>query len=266
MQLAHKLLSTRGGTIFVAALAALVAGGFLLVYLARYRSSVNAGTQTVTVLVAKSLIEKGTPGDVIGSQELFQPQEVAKKDLETGAITSVESLRGRIAVDDVFPNEQLTVSDFSTTTTDAIGATLAADERAVSIPVDGAHGMIGQVQAGDHVDVFGAFNVKRLNRDGTPAPDTEERPVLRLLVPDVSVIEAPGDGGSSLSGSGGSRVVLKVDDTQAANLTFASENGQLWLVLRPRAGGAPTTTKIVTLETVLFGLKPVNALGSFGGH
>ena len=58
MQLAHKLLATRGGTILVAGIAAILSAGALLAYLNRYRESVSAGAQPMTVLVAKSLIEK----------------------------------------------------------------------------------------------------------------------------------------------------------------------------------------------------------------
>ena len=63
MQLAQKLLSTRGGTVALGGVAALMAGFVLLLYLNQYRSSVNANSEPVTVLVAKTLIEKGMPGD-----------------------------------------------------------------------------------------------------------------------------------------------------------------------------------------------------------
>ncbi len=72
MELAHKLFSTRGGTLLLAGLAALLATIAVLVYLSNYRSSVKASGQPATVLVAKSLIPKGTPGAVVATKQLFQ--------------------------------------------------------------------------------------------------------------------------------------------------------------------------------------------------
>ena len=57
MQLAQKLLSTRGGTVALGGAAALMAAFLLLLYLNQYRSSVTADSEPVTVLVARTLIE-----------------------------------------------------------------------------------------------------------------------------------------------------------------------------------------------------------------
>ena len=47
---------------------------------------------------------------------------------------------------------------------------------------------------------------------------------------------------------------------QAADLAFASDNGKLWLVLRPRTGAKPSTATMVTPETLLLGVNPVMVL------
>jgi hypothetical protein len=61
-----------------------------------------------------------------------------------------------------------------------------------------------------------------------------------------------------------SNVTLRVSDQQAAEIAFSSENGKLWIVLRPKAGAEPTTPDLVTLETVLFGVEAVTAVRSLG--
>jgi hypothetical protein len=71
MQLAQKLLSTRGGTVALGGAAAVMAAFVLLLYLNQYRSSVSADSEPVTVLVARTLIEKGMPGDVVGLKRLL---------------------------------------------------------------------------------------------------------------------------------------------------------------------------------------------------
>ena len=143
MQLAHRLLSTRGGTIAVAGVAALVAGLVLIVYLGQYRNSVNSGSEPVSVLVATSLIPKGTPGDIVGSQDMFQVSETPKGQLKEGAVIDPAILRGRVAAEDIFPGQQLTEADFVVAPEGAVTSKLAEDERAISIPLDTAHGMIG---------------------------------------------------------------------------------------------------------------------------
>jgi Flp pilus assembly protein CpaB len=263
--LSNKLLSTRRGTIAVGVAAALLAAILLLVFLSRYRNSVNSANEKVTVLVAKSLIQKGTPGDVVGTTGLFQTSEVLRSDLKTGAYVDPVSLHGRVAADDIFPGQQLTSSDFSVASPTAIDNKLAKYQRAITLPLDAAHGMIGQVQAGDRVEVLGGFQVQRINPDGTPAANTVTRPLLRVLVPNALVLDAPGSAGGGL-GSNAKTVVLRVTDRQAADLAFASDNGKVWVILKPATGARSAAPNVVSLETLLLGTPPIRVLHSFGGR
>ena len=87
MQVMQKMLSTRGGTVALGGIAALMAAFVLLLYLNQYRSSVSADAEPVPVLVAKTLIEKGMPGDVVGVKRLFQSDATPKEQVRDGAIT-----------------------------------------------------------------------------------------------------------------------------------------------------------------------------------
>lgn len=268
MQFAQRLLATRGGTIALSALAAVLAAVVFIVYLQRYRTSLQSSSQPATVLVAKSFIEEGTPGSVVGTQDLFQMTETPKSELKDGAISDPDSLRGLVAAKDVFPGEQLTVADFTAISPDAVVNKIAADQRAMSVSLDSAHGNIGNIHPGDHVDVYGAFNVRRLNADGSVDPNSAERPVVKLIVEDVTVLGAPEESRSGF-GAGAtekSNITLRLTDEQVQTVAFASENGKLWVVLRPTAGAEPSAPDIVTLETVLFGVKPVAAVRSFGAR
>ena len=196
MEYAQKLISTRRGTIVAGAAAAACAGFVLLLYMNQYRSSVNQAGADMTVLVAKNLIEKGMPGDVIGSKELFQTTEAPQAQLKEGAITDPAALHGRVAVRDIYPGQQITIADFSASVTDALGTRIADAERAISVPLDSAHGMIGHVEAGDRVDVLAGFNVVPLV--GLAAG--KSMPVIKVLMQNALVLEAP-DGSSSAAGS-----------------------------------------------------------------
>src|SRR5215207_13082 len=108
-----KTLSTRNGTLLVSAVAALLAGAILLVFLSQYRDSTRDDGVSASVLVAKRLIERGSPGDVLADQGMFQRASVPRNDLKNGAITDPESIKGQVAANDIYPGEQLTSADFA---------------------------------------------------------------------------------------------------------------------------------------------------------
>ena len=72
------------------------------------------------MLVAKSLIPKGTSGTVIAEKQLFQAATLSKDDLKVGALSDPAYLNGRVAVADIFPGQQITTADLSAGLTDAI--------------------------------------------------------------------------------------------------------------------------------------------------
>jgi Flp pilus assembly protein CpaB len=216
----------------------------------------------VTVLVARESIPKGTSGTVLASKALYTATTMRESQLLEGAISDPSSLQGRVATKEILEGAQLTSADFA-----AAGDSLAADlsdrQRVVSIPLDAAHGMIGQVEAGNRVDVYAGFNVIPLDRTGRPINGGQARPMLRLIMSDVPVVAV---GEKASTGSGSTNVSLKVDDEKAAQLAFASDNGKVWLALRPSAGAVESRPGLVTVETMLLGVPPVKVLQSLGGN
>jgi Flp pilus assembly protein CpaB len=262
MELAYRLVSTRRGSVFVAAAAAALAGVLILVYVDRYRKSVKAEGAPVTVLVARQAIAKGTSGDVIATKALYTATTIREGQLLDGAISDPSSLRGKVAAHDIVPGSQLTAADFARGSSSLAGS-LTDTQRVISIPLDTAHGLIGQISAGDRVDVYGGFNVIPLNPDGTPVAGGQSRPVLKLLMSDVPVVSVGGKNGAL--GSSTTDVDLKVSETGAAQLAFASDNGKIWLALRPAAGAKSTQPPFVSLETLLLGVPPVRVVRSLDG-
>src|SRR5215203_929621 len=94
--LSGKVASSRSWAIGVGIGAAVLAGLLLLVYLNRYRDSVNGETAPTPVLVAKALIVKGTSGTVIAGKELYQGASIPNKDVKVGAIADPAYLSGRV--------------------------------------------------------------------------------------------------------------------------------------------------------------------------
>ena len=250
MEIAQKLTSSRGGTLAVAALAAVLAGASILVYLNRYRHSIKAEGAPVTVLVANEIIHKGTPGSAVATKGLFKPATVRESQLRNGAFSDPASLRGQTATTDIVRGQQLTTAEFSSGV-DSVASTLTGAERVISVPLDSAHGLIGGVQKGDHVDVFAGFNVTSNSNGGSP------RPMLRLMAQNIPVVSVGAPSGS-LGNNATTLVSLKVQPRQAAELAFTSDNGKLWLVVRPPNGARSTKPGIVTIDSVLLGVPPLN--------
>lgn len=239
--LTGKLLNNRRATVMLGIASAVLAAIVLLVYLNRYRESLNAGAEPTGVLVAKRLITKGTSAAVIGSQGLTDLLTIPKDQVKNGAIFDPATLKNRVASTDIYPGQQLTFADFSAFTTSAIPTRLVGDQRAISIPFDSSHGMIGQVAGGDHVDIYVG-----LNAEGETAGA-----VLKLLLHDVLVLSAPGAAGGGAGATNSSNFVFQVKATQAPKLAFASDHGTLWVVLRPTNNPRPTPQALVTIQSLL---------------
>lgn len=262
MAYAQKLISTRRGSLYVALIAALLAFAAITLYLKQYRDSVNSGSTPVTVLVAKQAISKGMPASVITAKSLYTATTIHQSQLRDGALSDPANLTGKIAAHDIVAGSQLVATDF-VGDHGSLAATLTGRQRIVSVPLDSAHGLSGDVSVGDHVDVYAGFNVIPLRPDGTPLNGGQSRAVLRLIVPNVPVVAI---GAKNSLGASTSDMSLRVTDTQAAEIAFASDNGKLWLSLRPASGGTRSKPQIVTVESLLLGVRPVNVIRSLGGR
>jgi Flp pilus assembly protein CpaB len=234
-----RLFSTRGGTIAVGVFAALLALLVLLLYLNHYRTSIRNSSAPVPVLVSNHLIPQGTSGDVLGTGGGFEATEVAKDAVKAGAITDPALLKGKVAIADIYPGQQLTVTDFSATAVATLGSRLKGKQRAMAVPVDSTRGMLGSVVAGDRVDVIA-------NLSG----------VEKAVLQNVYVLGVSGGTSSSgLNSSSGSSnaITLRVSPSSAARLAFASDNGDVWIILRPPTNGGQIAGNSTSLQKVLSG-------------
>jgi Flp pilus assembly protein CpaB len=263
MQLANKLISTKRGTLIVAGAAALLAGILILVYLNGYRNSVKSEGAPVTALIAGEDIPKGTSGTVIASKHLFTRTTMRESELREGAFSDPASMNGKVAAHEIVKGAQLTAAAFAPGAK-ALTSNLTSTERIVAIPLDSAHGLIGEVEVGSHVDVFAGFNVVPIGPNGTPVAGGIARAVLKRIITDAPVVAIGGKNGGL--GSNSTKVLLRLTDKQAANLAFSSDNGKVWLALRGGAGSESTPPELVTAETLLLGTPPLAILRALRGH
>jgi len=263
MQLATKLISTKRRMMLVAIGAAALAGVLILVYLNGYRSSVKAEGAPVTVLIAGQNIPKGTSGSVIGSNGLVKTTTMRESQLREGAFSDPTNLDGKAATHEIYKGAQLTAADFAPSE-QSLPSQLTEKQRILAIPVDSAHGLIGEVEAGNHVDVFAGFNVTPTGANGVPIAGAQSRAVLKRIITDISVVRVVAKSGGL--GSSALKIVVKLTDKQAADLAYSAEFGRIWIALRPGAGAVSSAPDLVTLETLLLGVPPIAVLRSLRGH
>ena len=238
-------LSTRNGALAVAVIAGGLAAILVFAAINSARNDGTASTAARSVLVADQVIPKGSSGESIAREHLFRVAKVSDQALVVGAVADVSTLKDKVATQDIYPGQQISTQTFSAGGGDTV-AKLSGTDRAVSLPLDAAHGLVGQVTAGSHVDVIAGFNAQ----SGTG----NSRPVMRTLARNLSVLKVEKQGSGS---NGDTNVTLRAPGTMAAELAFASENGKVWLVLRPAAGAKDVDPRIVSADSLLFGVKPL---------
>jgi pilus assembly protein CpaB len=237
------LTKSRKGTILLATACAIAAAGIFVYALTKYRQSVDNGNRPETVFVASSLIQKGTSGNAIAAQQLFKPTTIVAKQVTSGAVADAALLDGKVASTDIYPGQQLTLSQFVPGV--GIATSLAPNQRAITVPMQAAPALAGNLAAGDHVDIYVGFTGENGARS----------PALRLLASNIRVLQAPtgGAGGVASSGPQGGNVTLAVSNSVAPTVMFAADNGKLWMALRPGNASSPDPQEIVTLGSLLLG-------------
>ena len=229
-----RLLKTRQGTIVVGVAAAVLAAILLLVYLSHYRNSVKGSTEPVTVLVAKRLIPKGTTGASIATKNLFVVTTIPKGQLKIGTISDPAVLQGTVAAADIFPRQQLTSADFTVASTGALAAQIKGTWRAIALPaLDAAHGLTPDIQAGDHIDVYGQLGGN-----------------LGLLMANVLVLASPTQPAVGSTAPVSGNYILRVPAAKAPKFAYMGQNGTFWLVLRPATGAHGTQAVSLPKESI----------------
>jgi Flp pilus assembly protein CpaB len=183
--------------------------------------------------------------------------------LRDGAFSDPTNLDGKATTHEIYKGSQLTAADFGPATA-SLSSELSKDQRILAIPLDSAHGLIGEIEPGNHVDIYAGFTVTPLGPDGTPISGASTRAVLKRIVTDVPVVRVTSKSGGI--GSSTTKVIVRVSDKEAADLAFSSEYGKVWLSLRPGAGAVSTAPNIVTLETILLAAPPIAVMHSLRGH
>ena len=243
-----------GIAVALAALAAILTS----VDVVNYKRHVQHGEDSVTVLVAARDIPAGTIGADIIDQKMLRKETVPRKAVVAGAISSPDDLSQYIATQDVYEGEQVSTRRFSPPTEQGIRAKIKGTQRAYQVEGDANQLLAGTIQAGDYVDVVGAWEAQ----SGRAANGTTNsgNPVTRVILRNILVLQAPtGTSEAKVTnpGSGGLSVQLRLTDAQTQKLLwiekYGADNGAgFHLALRPPSKALDSSNTVQDSRTMLF--------------
>jgi pilus assembly protein CpaB len=233
-----------GIAVALAALAAILTSA----YVVNYKRHVQRGEGKVTVLVAARDIPAGTSGADVVDQKMLKEQTVPRKSVVAGAISSPSQLAQYVATQDVFEGEQVSTRRFSPPTEQGIRAQIKGTQRAYQLPGDSNQLLAGTIQAGDHVDVVGTWEI------------ADDEIVSRVILRNLLVLRAAAGTETAkvtTPGSGGESVQLRVTDAQSNKLIWIQKNGvhdgeAYYLMLRPPANSLDSRNVLQDAHTLQF--------------
>jgi Flp pilus assembly protein CpaB len=222
--------------IAIAVILAIAAAAVVLVYTTSYRQSVTRGQKRVDVMVASRDIVAGTPAEeASGAMTLTS---VLADDKAPGALSTTAGLEGKVTGQTIYAGQQIVAATFGTSLEQATQLQLTKTDRALRVMCEPkASCLIGDVKAGDKVDVFETIEVD--------AGVTGNKVfVTRMLLSAVKVLAIPDIDPNAKGGlakgseKNESTVMLMVDQAKATKLAWLggtdnTRGGQVWLAVRP---------------------------------
>ncbi|MBD0349200.1 MAG: Flp pilus assembly protein CpaB [Thermoleophilia bacterium] len=234
----------------------LIAAIFTVFYVTNYKRNVQHGEKLVPVFVAAQDIPAGTAGSKLKGSSLLETEEVARRNVAPGAISSVEQIEDKIAAERVYAGEQITTRRFRPLEERGVRARIAGNMRAIQIAGDQHQLLAGTLAEGDHVDVVASlkFKLRDVAPGATQAGDIE-RTASRVVLRNLLVLNAPTEpdlsGRLSSSGDESFNVMVAVTDAQAQKLFFVVKNADWSLQLRPVREPADSPGSVETIESVM---------------
>ena len=257
-------MGRRTVAIIAAIVLALGAAALVWWYSGSVRTNVSEGEQTQAVLVAGEDIPTGTKGEVVVQKGLAAKTQVPKRLVAPGALTDERGLQGQILTTAVAKGQQIVSSQLGTPETQGAVYQIKQGMRAISVPIDRARAIGGEIKSGDRVDILATFEYEKINRAGANVtlllakaesekiktdtgfdPRTSQGDVTRITLQQVEVLSidplsATSTGGGGITGGASTNTIdepvitLMVTPGDAEILVLAQEIGKIWFALAPK--------------------------------
>ncbi len=224
----------------IAAVALAGAGTALLVgYVNGAENRALKGEKPADVYVVSDTIPKGTRAEEIAGK--VRRETVPVKIKATGAVASLDSLTGQVAVVDLVPGEQVVTTRFATPAT-AAALDIPAGMLEVTVALDSVRAAGGLLREGDTVGVVASF-------------DDDDEPTTHMILHKVRVTSVRTENGASVKKNqlgaltGKVIITMALDAPSVEKVIFAAEHGKLWLTSEPSEANE-SGTKVQTRASV----------------
>lgn len=261
-------MSQRRTLILVAAIAIGALSSFLVWnYVNGVQDEAYDNAEQVPVYLVKQTVARGTAG--LQAQSYIAKENIPRKFKPGNAITSLEDLTGKVAVNDLVPN-QVVVSDMFVDASDPSARESFAerlnrirneDQTAITISVDQVRGVAGLIEPGDYVNIM-LTQVQQLDENGKAAGVPEGADVSAVLFAQQArylyqKAEVLAVGQDALPQAGEAQAAAEGDPAAAA--APAADRGLITLILPTKAAQyvASVQPESIYLVLVAQDYKPV---------
>ena len=259
-------MRSRGLVVAIAVVLAVAAAAAVVLYTQGIKDEQFGASGATTVIVSGQDIPANTQLQPLLDQGgVFTEVQVPESALVANAVTSTDQLNGATTTQQIFANEQIPTSRLSTSDTPLNRLGISPEHLAVSVEIDAPPGGLGNIQAGDYVQVFATYQSVSVIPVGlqqylrspatSTAPQKQLPPFTLTLIETVKVLKIqnpPVDVETGRTDVSRIQVTMDLEPQDAQNLVFAQENAHIWLgLLPPKEEGTSPKPSTVPLELLL---------------
>jgi Flp pilus assembly protein CpaB len=265
-------MRSRGLVVAIAVVLAVAAAAAVVLYVQGVKEDAERGGDLVPVIVATQEIPANQRLDPLIDQGVFDEVQVPQDTVVSGAVQTVDDLRGQTTVTPILANEQISMSRLSGAEKPLNIVGVSKGHIGVAFELDAPQGGAGNIQPGDNIAIFATYqNVQAIAGNlqqsllnpsaSATATRTVQVPDFTVtLIPTVRVLKIENPSVDSETGETSEndriRVTLDLTPEDAQRMVFAQENGLVWLGLlnsdEPDGHGQPPADT-VPLELLLRG-------------
>jgi pilus assembly protein CpaB len=241
-------MQSRVLAVLIAVVLALVATAAMVVYVNGADRRAQDGMEPRFVLVARATIPAGTSGEDAQNKKLIVREQVPRRNVVAGAITSETQLEQRYAAVDIVKGEQLLQGRW-VGAEDVAGRRLLQipeNHQAVSLGLDITKQVAGFITPGDKVGLVFTFKKEEGNGDSVDKTQFLLQNIQVLAVGATALPNGSSQSGGRVNQGRGSQnltaVTLAIDKKDVERVVFAAENGSIYLTLMPPNAEEQSTT------------------------
>lgn len=201
-------------------------------YLSGARAKIAEGAEPVKVLVALREIPQGTAAETLVSGGFAEEREIPRQYVTDGAISSLESVAGKVTAASIARGEQLTNPRFTLAAELGLSFALPDGYVAVSVPDNPTRAVSGFVTPGDYIMVLATFDEGSLEGVVTKTLIKKARVIAtgkettQTATPKTDPVT-----GEPVQVEQVPTLTLALSPVDAERIVFAQEAGSVWYAL-----------------------------------